>query len=68
VHPTAIPHMVIEYARHVLGYEDAQHAEYDPYASCLFVSASTCSLVGKTMPVTLTPGSHYFAQVEGQEP
>ncbi|MDR8409817.1 hypothetical protein MTP10_13855 [Nonomuraea sp. 3-1Str] len=50
-------HMVIEYARHVLGYEDAQHAEYDPYASTLFVSELTCSLAGKTMPVTLVSGS-----------
>src|SRR5262249_10892526 len=31
-------HMVIEYARNVLGFRDAQHAEYDPYASDLFVS------------------------------
>ncbi|SEG15427.1 Glutamine amidotransferase class-I [Nonomuraea solani] len=50
-------HMIIEYARNVLGYEDAQHAEYDPYASSLFVSELTCSLAGKTMPVTLVPGS-----------
>ncbi|MFI9845669.1 hypothetical protein ACIHFD_52205 [Nonomuraea sp. NPDC051941] len=50
-------HMVIEYARHVLGFEDAQHAEYDPYASNLFISELTCSLAGRTMPVTLTPGS-----------
>ncbi|MFI7618345.1 hypothetical protein ACIBP6_44715 [Nonomuraea terrae] len=50
-------HMVIEYARNVLGLQDAQHAEYDPYASCLFVSELTCSLAGKTMPVTLAPGS-----------
>jgi CTP synthase (UTP-ammonia lyase) len=54
-------HMVIEYARHVLGYEDAQHAEYDPYASTLFVSELTCSLAGKTMPVTLAPGSRVAA-------
>ncbi|WP_280342903.1 CTP synthase C-terminal region-related (seleno)protein [Nocardia abscessus] len=50
-------HMVIEYARHVLGFQDAQHAEYDPYASNLFVSELTCSLAGKTMPVTLTAGT-----------
>ncbi|WP_433518593.1 CTP synthase C-terminal region-related (seleno)protein [Nonomuraea sp. CA-143628] len=50
-------HMVIEYARHVLGFEDAQHGEYDPYASELFVSALTCSLAGKTMPVSLVEGS-----------
>src|SRR5512139_1724215 len=24
-------HIVLEYARNVLGFEDAQHAEYDPY-------------------------------------
>lgn len=50
-------HIILEYARNVLGYTDAQHAEYDPYASRLFVSALTCSLVGQTMPVTLTPQS-----------
>ncbi len=50
-------HMVIEYARHVLGFQDAQHAEYDPYASHLFVSELTCSLAGKTMPVSLTAGT-----------
>ncbi|MCK2213469.1 hypothetical protein MF672_006630 [Actinomadura sp. ATCC 31491] len=54
-------HMIIEYARHVLGYADAQHAEYDPYASTLFVSELTCSLAGKTLPVTLTPGSRAAA-------
>ncbi len=41
-------HVVIEYARHVLGFEDAWHAEYDPYASELFISQLTCSLVGQT--------------------
>ena len=50
-------HVVIEYARHVLGFEDAQHAEYDPYASQLFVSQLTCSLAGQTMSVRLEPGS-----------
>ncbi|GAA3571802.1 CTP synthase [Nonomuraea rosea] len=63
-------HMVIEYARHVLGFEDAQHAEYDPYASSLFVSELTCSLAGKTMPVALTPGSRaaaLYGQTETEE-
>lgn len=50
-------HVVIEYARNVLGFEDAQHAEYDPYASELFISALSCSLVGQTMTVQLEPGS-----------
>ncbi|OMC45221.1 CTP synthase [Mycobacterium sp. IS-2888] len=46
-------HVILEYARNVLGFEDAQHAEYDPYASRLFISSLTCSLAGRTMPVNL---------------
>src|SRR5262249_23029175 len=50
-------HLVIEYARNVLGFTDAAHAETDPYASCLFITALSCSLVGKTMEVTMKAGS-----------
>jgi CTP synthase (UTP-ammonia lyase) len=50
-------HVVLEYARNVLGFDDAAHAEYDPYASRLFISRLACSLVGKTMQVWLTSGS-----------
>jgi CTP synthase (UTP-ammonia lyase) len=50
-------HIILEFARNILGFNDAQHAEYDPYASRLFISALTCSLAGKTMPVNLKPGS-----------
>jgi CTP synthase (UTP-ammonia lyase) len=50
-------HMLIEYARNVLGYEDAQHAEYDPYASNLFISALACSLAGHEMHIKLAPDS-----------
>ena len=32
-------HMAIEFARNVLGIADAEHAEYDPYASKLVVNA-----------------------------
>jgi len=53
-------HTVIEYARNVLGFQDAQHAEYDPYASDLFISEFACSLVGQTMRVRLCPGSRAF--------
>ena len=48
---------MIEYARNVMGLLDAAHAETDPYASCLFVTPLSCSLVGKTMDVVITPGS-----------
>src|SRR5215467_1945188 len=50
-------HLVIEYARNVVGFADAAHAETDPYASCLFITPLSCSLVGKTMEVTMKAGS-----------
>ncbi|WP_231890861.1 glutamine amidotransferase-related protein [Methylomonas koyamae] len=50
-------HMSLEYARHVLEFKDAQHAEYDPYASTLFISHLVCSLVGRQLPLTFEPGS-----------
>lgn len=50
-------HMILEYARNVLGFRDAQHAEYDPYASDLFVSQLECSLVGRELRIALVPGS-----------
>lgn len=46
-------HVVLEYARNVLGFIDAAHAEYDPYASNLFISALSCSLAGQTMTVAV---------------
>jgi CTP synthase (UTP-ammonia lyase) len=46
-------HAVLEYARNVLGFEDATSAEYDPYASHLFVSALVCSPAGRRMRVDL---------------
>jgi CTP synthase (UTP-ammonia lyase) len=50
-------HVVVEFARTVLGFEDAQHAEYDPYASTLFVTPLSCSLAGQTLRVRLEAGS-----------
>lgn len=50
-------HMVIEFARNVGGIDDAQHAEYDPYASRLIVSRLACSLVGREMTISLKPKS-----------
>lgn len=46
-------HVVLEYARNVLGFGDAAHAEYDPYASNLFISALSCSMAGQTMTVAV---------------
>jgi CTP synthase (UTP-ammonia lyase) len=50
-------HLVLEYARNVMGIADAQHAEIDPTASRLLLTALTCSPAGKQMPVTLVAGS-----------
>ena len=50
-------HMIIEYARNVLGYKDAQHAEYDPDAAELLISKLSCSLRGREMKLNITPNS-----------
>jgi CTP synthase (UTP-ammonia lyase) len=58
-------HMVIEYARNVLAFRDAEHAEYDPYASSLFITPLSCSLVGRAMDVIIAPGSR-VAEIYGK--
>lgn len=50
-------HIIIEYARNVLGFQDAQHAEYDPYASDLFISKLDCSLAGREMALNFVAES-----------
>lgn len=63
-------HVVIEYARNVLGVEEAQHAEYDPYSSNLFISELTCSLAGRTMSIEPLKGSRIgklYGQAEVRE-
>jgi len=54
-------HMLIEYARNVLGFQDAQHAEYDPYASNLFISQLACSVAGRSMQLCFASGSRVAA-------
>lgn len=54
-------HMVLEFARNVLGFCDAAHAEYDPYASRLFINELACSLVGRTMDLSLQAESRVAA-------
>jgi CTP synthase (UTP-ammonia lyase) len=61
-------HMLLEFARNVLGFEDAQHAEYDPDASRLFVTPLVCEVAGRTMHVTLDPATRlYGGATEVQE-
>ena len=57
-------HMIIEYARNVLGFKDASHAEYYPEASNLFISQFACALAGREMELTFSPGSR-VAEIYG---
>lgn len=52
-----LQHLVLEYARNVMGIQEAAHAEIDPYASCLFITPLSCSFVGKAMEVRMKPDS-----------
>ncbi|CAM1348199.1 CTP synthase C-terminal region-related (seleno)protein [Tenacibaculum halocynthiae] len=46
-------HMIIEYARNVLDLKDAEHAEYDPYASRLVVDPLSCDLKGDPLEIEI---------------
>jgi CTP synthase (UTP-ammonia lyase) len=51
-------HVILEYARNVLGFADAVHAEYDPPPGSRQVLAElSCSIAGKELPVTLAADS-----------
>lgn len=47
-------HMIIEFARNVLGITDAEHAETNFYASKLVINPLTCSLKGQTLDIEIT--------------
>jgi len=51
-------HAVIEYARNVLGWADAEHAESAPEAARPVIVPLVCSLVEVREPITLLPGTH----------
>ena len=54
-------HAVVEYARNVLGWADAQHAETAPGAARAVISPLACALVETTGLVRLFPGSRIAA-------
>ncbi len=54
-------HAVIEYARDVLGWSDAEHAETAPDAPRPVIAALSCALVGESGVVRLLPGSRIAA-------
>lgn len=46
-------HMVIEFARNVLNVKEAEHAEYNPYASRLVVNPLSCDLKGEPLEIEI---------------
>ncbi|MCC9165402.1 CTP synthase C-terminal region-related (seleno)protein [Pontibacter harenae] len=58
-------HMVIEFARNVLGISDAEHAEYDPYSSKLVVNPLNCSLAGQILEIELTDKTSKIFEIFG---
>lgn len=59
-------HAVLEYARNVLGWADAEHGETSPDASRAVISPLACSLVEAVGTVRLFPGTR-IAQAYGSE-
>lgn len=60
-------HMVIEYARNILDIKDAEHAEYDPYASKLVVNSLSCVMAGQTLEIELNDKASKVFEIFGTE-
>jgi CTP synthase (UTP-ammonia lyase) len=54
-------HVVLEFARNVLGIRSAHHAEYEPSAADLVIAPLVCSLAGQRSEVLLEAGSRAAA-------
>jgi CTP synthase (UTP-ammonia lyase) len=50
-------HIILEYARNVLGYAHAEHEETAPNAEELFISRLACSLKGRSMTISIESDS-----------
>jgi CTP synthase (UTP-ammonia lyase) len=59
-------HVLVEYARNVLGVDGAEHAETSPEAADLVVTPLSCSLWGQEHAVTLVSGTQ-AAELYGVE-
>jgi len=60
-------HAVVEYARNVLGWSDAEHAETAPNAARAVISPLECALVEATGAVRLFPGTRIASAYRVQE-
>lgn len=56
-----LQHAVIEYARHVLGWTDAEHAESAPAAARPVISLLACTLIEATESIRLLAGTRIRA-------
>jgi CTP synthase (UTP-ammonia lyase) len=57
----------VEYARNVLGIQDAEHEETAPSAPTLLITKLPSSLVGKTQTIRVKPGSCAYEAYKEQE-
>jgi CTP synthase (UTP-ammonia lyase) len=60
-------HLIIEFMRDVAGIPDAEHAESNPGAALLGVTALACSLAGQTHAVRILAGTRAAAIYQMQE-
>ncbi len=60
-------HVIVEYARNVLGWADADHAETAPEASRAVIAPLACALVEATGSVQLFPGTRIAAAYGASE-
>jgi CTP synthase (UTP-ammonia lyase) len=58
-------HMVLEYARNVMGIKDAAHAEYDSDAPHLVISPLSCNLKGSPLEITITDETSKVFRIYG---
>ncbi len=49
--------IIIEYARNILGFQNAHHEEYNTNSTELIITKSSCSLRGRRMELNLNPNS-----------
>ncbi|WP_192558792.1 CTP synthase C-terminal region-related (seleno)protein [Pseudomonas allokribbensis] len=60
-------HAVLEFSRHVLGWDDAEHGETSPDSSRAVLTPLTCSLVEAVDSIHLVPGSLIVKAYETSE-
>lgn len=54
-------HTIIEFARNILGIQEAQHEEYEATSQFLFINRLACSLSGKTMSIKIHKNTRAYA-------